>query len=58
MFYLWHKKKVKLITRAPFYKGVKRNALVELGDGEMVVVPWRSLRKECSNGVNIPTRGV
>lgn len=58
MFYLWHKRKVKLITKAPFYKGVKRNALIELGDGEMVVVPWRSLRKAGSNGVNSRTRVV
>jgi len=40
----WHKEPCELITKAPYLKGVKRNALIEV-DGVRVVVPARALRR-------------
>lgn len=38
-----------MLAKAPFKRRVKRNALIELGPGELVVVPWRAIRKAKAN---------
>lgn len=43
--YLWHNKPCRVIVKSPFKKKVKRNALIELANGERLIVPWRALRK-------------
>jgi len=43
--YLYHGQWVRLLKRAPFFKGVKRNCLIEFKDGTTMIVPWRALRK-------------
>jgi hypothetical protein len=40
----WHKKPCKVLVRSSYKIGVKRNCLIELGDGKRIVVPCRSLR--------------
>ena len=40
----WHGQPCKVILKAPFYRGIKRNALVELTDGELICVPFRAIR--------------
>uniref|UniRef100_A0A6M3LSA0 Uncharacterized protein n=1 Tax=viral metagenome TaxID=1070528 RepID=A0A6M3LSA0_9ZZZZ len=42
--YRWHGKPCILITKAPYYRGVKRNTLIEV-EGVRVVVPARALRR-------------
>ena len=49
--YLCHKQRGKVLVRAPYLRGVKRNCLIELEDGKRVVVPCRALRRE--KGVEI-----
>ncbi|MCX5999069.1 MAG: hypothetical protein NTU41_05600 [Chloroflexi bacterium] len=44
--YLWHKQGCKVLVRAPYLRGVKRNCLIELEDGKRTVVPCRALRRE------------
>lgn len=44
---IWHDRQCLVITRPVFAKGIKRNALIKLVDtGELIVVPWRSLRRK------------
>ncbi len=43
--YTWHGKRCCVLTKAPFRRGVKRNALIELITGERMVVPWRAMRR-------------
>jgi len=43
--YTWHEKPCKIVTKAPFRKGIKRNALIEFEDGSRMVIPWRAIRK-------------
>lgn len=43
--YLWHGRCCRVLARAPFRRGIKRNALVLLEDGEKMIVPWRALRR-------------
>jgi hypothetical protein len=46
-FYRWHGRRCIVLVMPVFKKGVKRNALVKFtDDGELMVVPWRSLRRE------------
>ncbi len=40
----WHGQACTVICKAPFYKGVKRNALIEFEDGGLMVVPFRAIR--------------
>jgi hypothetical protein len=41
----WHGLECEVLARAPFRRGVKRNCLIILRDGQRKVVPWRALRK-------------
>ena len=47
--YLWHGKPCKVLYKAPFLKGIKRNAAIQFTDGAKLVVPWRSLRRDKSS---------
>lgn len=44
-YYTWHDQAVRVLTWAPFMRGVKRNALVETSGGKRLVVPMRALRR-------------
>ncbi|MBT4511874.1 MAG: hypothetical protein HOC20_06675 [Chloroflexi bacterium] len=48
----WHGKPCEVITKAPFYKGVKRNALVKLKSGMLLCVPFRAIRRKPERTVN------
>lgn len=43
--YTWHRQSCKVLAKAPFKRGIKRNALIEMQSGLQIVVPWRSIRK-------------
>lgn len=44
----WHKQPCTVMLRASYRKGVRRNCLIKLATGLMVIVPCRALRKEVS----------
>jgi len=54
--YIWGKDKLQcnVLVKAPFKKGIKRNVLIRLENGRLVVVPWRSLRRNKEFGLRGP----
>jgi len=42
---LWHSKRCKVLVEPIYKPKVKRNCLIELEDGERLVVPRRALRR-------------
>lgn len=42
----WHGIPCEVICKAPFHRGVKRNALIQLGTGELLAVPFRAIRRQ------------